>query len=96
MYKKYLYVVAALITLAFTSPAQAKDYKHGNKHHKQYQERDDDDYDNERHQHRYYQRHEERRVYYVDVRDDDHHHHHHPRYITPYLLDHFVISLNFR
>lgn len=94
MYKKYLYIVAALITFAFTLPAQAKDFNHGNKHNNQYQERDDD-YDDHRHEQRHYQRHEERRHYYVDLRDDDYDHHHH-HYYTPYLLDHFVISLNFR
>lgn len=99
MYKKYLYVVAALITFASTLPAQARDFKHDNRNQKQFAEQDGnaqrhgrDEGDDERHHARRHNHHDEyyedARYYYVDVKDhrrydEDDNYHHHHRVYYP-------------
>lgn len=110
MFKKSLYVATALITFAFTLPAQAQDSKHGNRADRhEYQDRYDDR-EQERHDYRhhhhdiYYEEAHYHQVEYRDARryddDDDydhrHHHHHHVYGYDPHLFDHFVVSVIFR
>jgi len=83
MHKKYLYVVAALITFTSALPAQAREFKHDNDNHKQFAEQDGyvqrhdrDERDDDSGRNRYTRRHnhhderyEDARHYRADARD---------------------------
>lgn len=85
MFKKSLYVAAALISFAFIAPAHAQEFEHdsgANRHNGRLVKQDKFARHNEfenRHEERdhYVELRDDRRYYHDDYRHDDHHHHHH-------------------